>query len=328
MSYSKRIYDKAISTLKDRKQNAILKCEKTRNQIFSEIPQAQEIERQLSRSGIRAAKAVLAGADKKAALIKLKEDNLILQRKLSYLLNEHGYSVDDLEVNYCCSKCNDTGYIDGSMCVCMKTLLKEIALKELNSLSSLQNASFDSFKLSYYSNTMNKEGKIPRVRLSKIKSFCYDYAADFQKASKSILMSGGTGLGKTHLSLSIAQVVTAKGYGVVYCSAPDILRKLEEEHFSKNYIADTKDALIECDLLIIDDLGTEFATSFTKTIVYNIINARMLRSKPVIVNTNLSPEELKNLYSDRFVSRLFGDNLYIEFIGEDIRMKKKAQNKV
>ena len=136
-------------------------------------------------------------------------------------------------------------------------------------------------------------------------------------------MEGGTGLGKTHLSLAIAKTVIEKGFGVIYGSVPAILRELEQEHFSKGSELKTKKSLESCDLLILDDLGTEFANQFTKAVVYNLINTRMIMSKPTIINTNLSLAEIKDLYSDRLVSRIIGEHIYLEFIGKDIRLIKR-----
>ena len=298
-----------------------------REKIFIEIPRAGEIEKLLSRSGINAAKAVISGADTRTELKKLKEDNLKLQAELNDLLSLYGYFDKDLDIKFYCSDCKDTGYIDGKMCQCMKILLREIVYSELNSISPLKLSTFDSFDLSYYSNKRNQDGKIPRARLEKIFNFCCDYANNFTGKNPSILMEGGTGLGKTHLSLAIAKTVINKGFDVVYCSVPDILRKLEQEHFSKDSTLKTKESLESCDLLILDDLGTEFATKFTKAAVYNLINTRMMMSKPTIINTNLSLAEIQDLYSDRLVSRIIGEHVYLEFIGEDIRILKRINLK-
>lgn len=326
MSYSKDIYRKAEEILRRKKQSAITETDMRREKIFAEIPRAKEIEQLISRSGIAAAKAVLSGAKSQIELQKLKNDNIKLQNELKEILLTYGYSEDDLDIKYSCQDCNDSGYIDGKMCQCMKKILCTAACDELNALSPLDLSTFESFKLTYYSDKPDTMGKVPRKRLSKIMDFCIEYAEKFNATGKSILMEGGTGLGKTHLSLAIAQRVIDCGFGVVYTSVPNILRELEREHFSKSAASDTKNNLEQCDLLILDDLGTEFATSFTKSTVYNIINTRMMMSKPVIVNTNLSLSELKIMYSERFISRFIGEHYYLEFIGEDIRLLKRKTN--
>ena len=154
--------------------------------------------------------------------------------------------------------------------------------------------------------------------------FALNYAKNFTKSSKSILMKGETGLGKTHLSLAIANEVINKGYSVVYVSAPDILSKLEREHFSYGSSKEQEimQSLLECDLLILDDLGTEFITQFSSTAVYNLFNSRINLCKPVIINTNFGVKELEQNYSQRFVSRAKATCDVLNFIGTDIRFMK------
>lgn len=323
MGYGREIYARAEEILARRRQKAFYDAEARREKIYAEIPRVKEIENQLTHTGLCAAKAVLSGSDTATQLIKLKDENLKLQGELKILLVKNGYTLSDLDEQYKCPMCKDYGYVDGKMCSCMKTLLRDTAFKELNALSPLELSSFDTFNLNYYSSSPDKNGNIPRNRLEKFYKFCVSYAENFDGHGKSILMEGGTGLGKTHLSLAIAQRVIERGYGVIYCSAPNILRVLEKEHFSRDSNGDTGRHLEECDLLILDDLGTEFSTQFTTSCIYNLINTRMSREKPTIVNTNLSLYELKKIYSERLVSRMIGEHDYLEFIGEDVRIYKK-----
>jgi DNA replication protein DnaC len=132
-------------------------------------------------------------------------------------------------------------------------------------------------------------------------------------------MRGKTGLGKTHLSLAIAARIIEKGFGVVYGSAQNLLRSVEMERFSKDSGTDALNSLLECDLLIVDDLGAEFQTSFTASAVYNIVNTRMLTGRPTIISTNMTTDELKSAYSDKVVSRLIGSYDVLRFFGNDIR---------
>lgn len=328
MGYGKEVYNRAEERLSKRRQMASQSAEKRRSEIFAKIPRAEEIERLLTKSGIAAAKAVLKGSDTKNELIKLRDENLRLQGELKILLVRNGYTMQDLEEQYVCPRCKDRGYIDGKMCKCMKILLRDIAFEQLNSLSPLSLCSFSTFNIDYYSDKPDVNGNVPRTRMDKLFHYCQRYAENFTGDGKSILMEGGTGLGKTHLSLAIAGRVIERGFGVIYCSAPKILNVLEREHFSRNLETHTLDHLEGCDLLIIDDLGTEFVTQFTVSSVYNLINTRLSQSKPTIVNTNLSLGELKKIYSERFVSRMVGDNIYLEFIGEDVRIVKKRREQL
>ncbi len=326
MGYSREIYEKAGEVLSKRRQKAFYDAEHRRDKIYKEIPRVREIEQLLTHTGLAAAKAVISGSDTRTELTRLRDENLKLQGELKVILNSRGYRPEDLEEHYKCPMCRDKGYNDGIMCVCMKKLLRDIAFSELNSLSPLSLSSFDSFSLKYYSDSPDKNGNVPRTRLEKIFNFCQDYAENFNGLNKSILMEGGTGLGKTHLSLAIARRVIEKGFGVIYCSAPNILSVLEKEHFSRDSDRPTLRHLEQCDLLILDDLGTEFSTHFTTTSIYNLINTRMSREKPTIVNTNLSLYELKKNYTERLVSRMIGEHIYLEFIGEDVRIVKRKEN--
>ena len=177
----------------------------------------------------------------------------------------------------------------------------------------LEKSTFQNFDLDKYpDNTRNI--------MSKIFDYCKNYAYNFEVNNDSLMFIGNTGLGKTHLSLAIAGVVIEKGYGVIYGSLSNILSKIENEHFSSNSTS-TIDSVCNCDLLIIDDLGTEFSTPFTRSTVYEIINHRQLNSKPTIISTNLNIDELEKAYTQRVVSRICGKYRCFEFLGNDIRFE-------
>ncbi|MBR2715677.1 MAG: ATP-binding protein [Ruminococcus sp.] len=328
MAYSKLVFDIATEKLNLRRNSALNMADYRKSEIHKAIPRIAEIERELSSFGISAAKAVLNGKDAVAELNSLKENNLALQNELKTLLTSNGYSEDYLEPHFVCDKCDDTGYIELDnktiTCECYKKLLSETACDELNKISPLSLSTFDSFNLDYYSETPDDKGRVPYKRMSQIYDYCLNYAKTFTDKSKSLLMKGETGLGKTHLSLAIANEVISKGYSVVYVSAPDILSKLEREHFSYSYSKEHEimQSLLECDLLIIDDLGTEFITQFTSAAVYNLFNSRISSGKPVIINTNLGVKELEDIYSQRFVSRAKAACAVLDFLGTDIRFIK------
>lgn len=299
--------------------------------FYMMFPRAKEIDRLLSKTAICAAKSILNGAGAKQQLEQLKVSNQKLQFELSSILLKANLSRDYLQIKYHCEKCCDTGYVDGIMCSCMKKLLKLEAYNKLNRLSPLSLSTFDCFSLEYYSDIPLKEGKIsPHKRMKDILNFCMDYAENFSLKSPSLLMQGATGLGKTHLSLAIAKDVINKGYGVIYGSAPNIVMKLEKERFtygSEKIYSDSESYLIDCDLLILDDLGTEFATSFSSCTIYNIINSRIMEYKPTIISTNFSMRDLERAYSSRLVSRIMGNHLRLEFLGGDVRQSKRKLHK-
>ena len=329
MGYSQEVKLNAKRKLDNRRIVAQNEAENRKNRIFKEIPEAADYEKKIASCGVSAARAVIQGGNVKEEIEKLKKRSLELQIKYENLLEDNGFSVEDTKPKYWCRKCDDTGYIEKDnrtiMCDCYKQLLVECACAELNRHSPLNLCTFDDFSLEYYSQDIG-DG-YPRSsyeQMQKILSYCKNYANTFEKHSQSLFMKGNTGLGKTHLSLSIANEVIKKGFGVIYVSAPAIVSKLENERFSHNKeTTTTEETLINCDLLIIDDLGTEFVTQYTTSAIYNIFNSRLLANKPIIINTNLSLQELEKLYSQRFVSRIVGQAKRLDFFGKDIRIMKK-----
>ena len=325
MPYSNEILIQAKDKLAERRLSAQRAADYKREQLYIQEPRLKEIDRELSQIGIDTAKTILKNSDSAVSMRELADLSLALQNEYCAILDRLGFSPSVLEPIYACDKCKDTGYVELDnrtiVCECLKKLMSEIACEQLNADSPLQLCTFESFKLDYYSNVPDRNGNIPLNRMSNIFNYCRQYADTFSQSSRSIIMRGATGLGKTHLSLAIANEVIRKGMSVVYTSAPDILSKLEREHFSYQYKNEeyTFNSLIKCDLLIIDDLGTEFISQFSVAAIYNIFNSRILAGKPIILNTNLTMNELLTTYSQRFVSRVMGSCDKLDFIGEDIR---------
>lgn len=323
MPYSKEVYNAAKERLAERRQHALRASEYTLEQLYRDIPRLREIDQELMTIGASVAKCILKPAEGDVAA--LKERSLKLQAEEEQILSDAGISPSVLEPHFQCEKCHDTGYIELNnktvVCDCFYQLMADIASEQLNSELSLEKFTFENFKLEYYSSEPDENGHTPFNRMSKIYNYCRAYADTFSVHSKSILMRGATGLGKTHLSLAIANGVIRKGFSVIYVTAPEILSRLEREHFTHQYAQqeDTFQSLLKCDLLIVDDLGTEFVTPFTVSCIYNLLNSRLLSGKPMIISTNLKPSELITTYSQRFVSRLRGAYDTLEFIGKDNR---------
>lgn len=325
MPYTNALLSQAKDRLAQRRQHAIRIAELKREQVFGSAPRLAEIDRELQRIGASAARSVLQSGNREQSLDELAARSLALQEEYNHILLDMGMDPASLEPVYTCSKCHDTGYVEQEnrtvFCDCLTKLMSDIACENLNADSPLSLCTFESFRLDYYSSEPDSSGVSALNRMSKILNYCQHYADTFSHNSRSILMRGATGLGKTHLSLAIANEVMRKGMSVVYVSAPDILSKLEREHFSYHYDAEENifRPLTQCDLLIIDDLGTEFTSQYSIATVYHIFNTRILASKPIIMNTNLTLNELLGLYSQRFVSRLLGACDRLDFLGEDIR---------
>lgn len=324
MSYGKETLLKATQTLEARRSKAQRIQLARHMEVTEKIPEIAKYEAQLSASGLAVVKALGMGKDAKEYIEELARINLTVQDFIKTALKENGYPEDYLETPYTCKKCEDTGFVGGYICECRQELLKSISKDSLSKVSPCKECSFENFDVSYYPTEAIGETSItPRGRMNDILEYCKCYAEDFDTESESLYIQGATGLGKTHLSLAIANTVAEKGYKVIYDSAQNILSSLEREKFSNNNTGEREKEILDCDLLIIDDLGSEFSTQFTVAAVYNIINTRLNRSKPVIISTNLTGQELEAKYTQRITSRIIGGYVPLLFLGKDIRQIKK-----
>ena len=328
MSIRAETLHQAEAELEFLRKTQVEKNEIRKKQFYKKFKRAKDIDLQLSRTAIDSAKAILSGASAKEKLTELKNKNLALQKELETLLITANLPLDYLNIKYKCADCKDMGYVDGVMCDCLKNLIKKITYKNLNKLSPLSLSTFEAFNTDLYPDKNSADGVNVKSHMEKIFNFCKNYANTFNKNSENLFLQGATGLGKTHLSLAIANSAINSGYNVIYTSTPNILSKLEKEHFSHNFQdEETEKHLIGCDLLILDDMGTEFQTSFSSAMIYNIINSRIMFQKPTIISTNLSVKEIQSAYSKRLVSRIMGNYKRLFFLGNDIRQFLKMPNK-
>ncbi len=319
MAYSKETYKKAEQELAQRRNRALAEREDRHRIAVESVPEILETEERMSAAGLATIKALGMGAvDAKEYIRKLSEINLNAQAQRRMFLKKAGFPEDWLDVHYSCPKCEDKGFVNGIMCDCFKDLLKSLEYEKLCSKLPVGNCRFDNFKLDYYP---DGAGTSPRRRMESVLNYCKTYATDFSRRSPSLLLYGKTGLGKTHLSLAVAGKAVESGYGVIYTSAQNLFNKLEKEKFGRSD-GNTEETILDCDLLIIDDLGAEFTTQFTVSALYNIINSRELEGKPTIISTNLTPEQLTSTYSERIASRILSNFVMLYFDGSDIRQIK------
>lgn len=325
MGYSKNIYLSAQNKLEKRRKRALEELDTRRETANAAIPELTEIQNRIAECGAQVIGAFAKGKNGKAYVEQLAKESLAAQKKRKELLAAAGFPENYLEPLYCCEICEDTGITDDGICTCQRKLLIETAKDELEKTAPLRKSTFESFSLDYYPDTPDSGGVYPKRRMSEIVRFCEEYASDFSLRSPSLFMHGATGLGKTHLSLAIANIATERGYGVIYASAPCLFSELEKEHFGRFNPNDRiyEKEIMETDLLIIDDLGIEFTSQFTVSCVYNIINSRMLSRKPTIISTNMTPTELEDKYTQRITSRIIGSYTSLLFTGKDIRQLKK-----
>lgn len=313
MAYSTEYYEYALKIIRDNKKTRQKEYEKRLSELYVNIPELKSIDIALSACGAKAMNAAMAG--KTEELKKYEKESARLKAEKKEILS----SVNISEPTAVCTECNDTGYKANALCNCVKRLAKELVYKDLSREMPIDNRRFENFSLEYYGESKNKMSQI----LSTVKA----YAENFTASGENMLFLGGVGLGKTHLSMAVINTVTEKGYGVIYGSAQNLFSQIEKEHFAYNGQSSKSDALLNCDLLVIDDLGTEFSTSFTVAQFYNIVNTRINNGKSTIINTNLTLQEIEKNYTPRVLSRLVGNYKIMRFEGTDIRMQKAIKCK-
>ncbi len=309
-------YVKIKSKYEDIRRKAESNSKERIERLCKEIPELKNICDILSDTGPRVYAAALEGKeefDKKFEDIK-RENDALLQRQRE-ILTENGYPADYLEVKYNCPLCRDEGNINGRMCDCMKRELIIAGYESAGISGNCGKMNFDTFDLSFYEGTEKKNMEIILKRSR-------DYAENFKgDGSGSILFFGGTGLGKTHLSVAITKRVIERGYYCIYTTAEAIFTDFRNDRFSDERLQKVA-KYEECELLVIDDLGTELSGRDIASLLYNLLNKRINNGKSTIISTNLTNKELLATYDERIVSRLFGEFLTFRFTGKDIRMQK------
>lgn len=297
-----------------------------KEEIYQKMPRIFEIESEMKILGIQIVKAAQAEPKQiKKLTTQLKEKSIDLQMERAELLASKGYPVDYLEIKYECPKCQDTGYIGVKRCKCFEQRLIDKAYQQSNLHSLLEKENFDTFRIDYYSDEPFGDNELsPRKNIENLFLSCINYANNFEHHNKNLFFYGSPGLGKTFLSNAIAKDVLEKGKIVLYQTASDLIDFIRNNKFDQNHQEENPllERIFKSDLLIIDDLGTEYLTEFAKMELYNVINKRLLTEKKMIISTNLSLRELQEKYPNRLTSRILGNFELYKFYGEDIRIKK------
>lgn len=323
MAYSAEVVKRARARLAQAKEDRESENRQHLAVAYARVPRIQEIDIQLRRTMAQAAQAAfLQGGDGRELLEKARLENLELQQERAILAMENfeeGY-LDDSPI---CEKCGGSGYIGSNMCECLTELCRQEQKKEVSVLSGSREA-FNQFRLDYYPDRIDpKYGASPRTIMERNLKICRTYALTFAPNAGNLLFVGGTGLGKTFLSACIARAVADRGYSVVYESAGHLFGKLEQAKFSPSEEARRETArFTDCDLLILDDLGTEMPGQFVTAAFYTLLNDRILAGKPMVISTNLNIDEAARRYSPQIASRLQGSFQGLTFVGEDIRILK------
>ncbi len=322
MAYSAQVLRRARARLEQAKLERERENEAHRAAAYERYPRLREIDRELQQSMAELAIAFLK-KDSEETLGAIRTRNQTLQAERSWILEagefEDGY-LDDTPV---CTRCGGTGYDGSQMCSCLRELCRQEQKKELTSLLGSGRESFDTFRLDVYSDAYDpKLGTSPRELMRSNLNICKKYAAGFTASGGSLLFSGATGLGKTFLSACIARQIADRGFSVMYETAIRLFGDFETEKFgAQGGDGSLTRKYFDCDLLIIDDLGTEMTTQFTVSALYSVLNTRMMEGKPILISTNLLPEALETRYSPQIASRIVGTFRLIKFAGDDLRRK-------
>lgn len=293
-----------------------------RDEIFRKIPRIKEIENDIGARSLSVARNAISSGDLRV-LEKLKEEIKALREEKYYLLEMAGYPADYLTLKYHCKKCEDTGLVNGKRCSCYNNMLINAYYEDTEFATQLKKYNFANFDISLFDDTSGLNGTDMTVRSLMIAYLKYlkDYIENFGKASDNILITGGTGTGKTFISTCIANELIKKGHSVVYRTVDSLISELSSIKFGEDTDSISEDMLLKCDLLIIDDLGTENITDYTRTLFFNFLNKKLLLNNKMIINTNFSLSDLQEKYSERTSSRLIGEFKMMNIPGIDLRLR-------
>lgn len=321
MGYNRENFNRIRQEYDEKYINARKAASSRLFEIHSKIPDIMQIDRILEQTGARIMSIVCSGdGEAKEKIAKLRAENQSLTEARKELLKVNGYPEDYTDIKYECEKCGDSGYVDTKMCECMRKKLVYAGYETSGMSRLLREQSFDNFSLDYYKNNPDEY-----ERMRYVYEVMKNYAENFSsKKSANLALFGGTGLGKTHLSSAVAGRVIERGFDVVYSTAVSLISDFENRRFGSGMNQDSGDVdrYMSCELLIIDDLGTEVINQFTVSCIYNIINTRLNKQLSTILSTNLTRAEFRDKYWDRITSRVFGEYQTLIFTGTDVRRQK------
>ena len=328
MGLRKDQYNRILREYDDRRQQNRWELDQRILHAHQQIPKLDEIDQEIVSGSIECARLMLSGSPDSLAQLKLRNEKLAARKKR--LLADAGFPEDYLELRYHCPDCQDTGYIDNQKCHCFKQAVVDLLYSQSGLQLSLDRENFDTFCLDYYADSYVEEstGLTPRANAERALQICHGFIRDFDTSYQNLLLYGNTGVGKTFLTNCIARELLSTSHTVIYLTAFQLFDALEKYTFQKHEdqdIESTLDYILDCDLLIIDDLGTEMTNAFINSRLYLCLNERDLRQKSTLLSTNLSLDDLSRTYSERIFSRLTSNYIMIKMVGEDIRLQKALQ---
>lgn len=331
MAYDANILHRATLRLETERRSRQERLERMRSQAYERQPKLLQLDKRLQATMAQLVAATLRqGGDPVRAVQEIREKNLDLQQERAVLLGALGLPSNALDDKPACPLCGDTGWRGAQMCQCLKKLCAQEQIKELSKLLDLGEQSFDSFSLDYYSPLpWPGESLSPRENMEFIFDVCSSYARKFGRFYfRNLFLTGAPGLGKTFLSACIARTVSESGFSVVYDTAVNIFTRFEEQKFARDRLeaGEAKDETrryLGCDLLILDDLGSELSTPFVQSALYTLINTRLTADKRTVISSNLTMDQVRARYTPQIASRLEGEYRVLPFYGEDIRLLRK-----
>ncbi len=319
MAYNKLTYTRIREEYRTKYRRAEEAADLRRAEVWAKIPEVAEIDRALRLTGAACMEVAMRGGDVEAEIAEVRRRNADLRATRAALMEAAGFPADYTVPRYECEACHDSGFVMDKMCTCMKRDLLNAAYDASGVGDMLREQTFDAFDLSYY-----EHDPVAHKRMAQIFHKMHQYADTFRPGeSGSLVLFGGTGLGKTHLSSAVARTVIDKGYDVYYVTAVGLLAEFEARRFGSASIGDSEmedpTRCYSAELLIIDDLGTEVNNQFTSSVLYDLINTRLIRRRATIISTNLAQDEFRRRYYDRITSRVLGEYTVLPFMGKDIR---------
>ncbi len=323
MGYRNETYRLVMEELARRRTTADTEAEAHRTDLYMRSPDARELDAALARTGMRIFEAAVSGQDveNKIAAIRRENEEMLAARR--ELLASLGLPTDYTDPHYVCAKCADTGYIMTTMCDCCRDLLRVEGFRQSGLGAQIDRQTFDNFSLDYY-RTSDEYYR----RMAQNLAVAKEFALHFAPGKENLLLLGGTGLGKTHLSTAIARAVIEGGHDVVYESVQTVFADFEYDRFRNGYSNERGRAerYMTAELLILDDLGAEFGNQFTVSCLYQLINTREVKGLSTIVSTNLTAQELMERYDGRLTSRFLGNYRILQFVGKDARLQNILKN--
>lgn len=320
MGYSQEVIRRARRRLDDARAMQEREAQERLDRVYTEVPRVKEIDKEMRMTMAKAALLISKGGNVDELMSQAREHNAILRCERKEIL-DRVFGAGFLDEIPICKTCGGKGYVGSTMCACLRELCDQEQKKELTVLFAGED-DFNKFRIDFYPDIKDPrlQGYSCREIMSEHFHACRAYAYDFSLASKNLLFSGNSGLGKTFLSACIARVVSERGYSVVYESAGKMFSVLEAARFRGNEESRRASQMYTtCDLLIVDDLGTELPGQFVTASLYTLLNDRILAAKPMIISTNLTKNELESRYSPQIASRLRGNFQRFAFVGDDIR---------